>query len=379
MSAFPFILVLLSLPLFTVPPANSQTLYIASEELSKEKDNHSSTHLKNTNQLFHPYYSAKEPGEQGTLPQTRQGTLDKNSEVMEDGTYFTIETFEGKAQEIITIELNSEQFDSYLILVSPDDKKIAENNDGGRGNNAKITVTLPMTGTYTIIVNTFEKETKGNYTLSLREGTKQELALAQAEELNQQAIQLYQEGKYQEAVPLAEQALEIRKNILGTEHIDISISLNNLALLYRAMGRYEQALPLYQDALAMDKKLLGDSHPSVATSLNNLAGLYRAMGRYEQALPLYQEALAMLKQLLGDSHPNVATSLNNLAGLYRAMGRYEQALPLYQDALAMRKKLLGDSHPSVATSLNNLAGLYRAMGRYEQAGVGTRIPESLTR
>ncbi len=44
--------------------------------------------------------------------------------------------------------------------------------------------------------------------------------------------------------------------------------------LYYSQGKYEQAEPLYQQALEMRRQLLGQQHPSVATSLNNLALLY---------------------------------------------------------------------------------------------------------
>ncbi|MEQ9483129.1 MAG: tetratricopeptide repeat protein [Coleofasciculus sp. F4-SAH-05] len=129
-------------------------------------------------------------------------------------------------------------------------------------------------------------------------------------------------------------------------------------MLYSRQGRYSEAEPLYQQALQMRKKLLGDEHPLVVFSLNNLALLYSRQGRYSEAEPLYQQALQMRKKLLGDEHPDVATSLNNLAFLYESQERYSEAEPLYQQALQMKKKLLGDEHPDVATSLNNLAILY---------------------
>jgi tetratricopeptide (TPR) repeat protein len=96
-------------------------------------------------------------------------------------------------------------------------------------------------------------------------------ALAEAERLNDQAVELYQQGKYNEAIPLAEQALAIRKKQLGDNHPDTATSLNNLAGLYRSQGRYAEAEPLYQEALAIIKQQLGDNHPATASSLNNLA------------------------------------------------------------------------------------------------------------
>ncbi|NET67072.1 MAG: tetratricopeptide repeat protein [Moorea sp. SIO1G6] len=208
--------------------------------------------------------------------------------------------------------------------------------------------------------------TVGQTTIAQQQESGQE-QLAKAKQLNQQVIELYKQGKYSEAIPLAQDALRIRKQLLGEEHPDIATSLNDLGLLYDAMGRYEQAEPLLNQALEMRRRLLGKEHPSVALSLNNLAELYYSMARYSEAEPLYTQALEMRKRLLGDEHPDVAISLNNLAGLYYSMGRYEQAEPLYTQALNMYRQLLRDEHPLVASSLNNLALLYKSMGRYEQA------------
>jgi CHAT domain-containing protein/Tfp pilus assembly protein PilF len=197
--------------------------------------------------------------------------------------------------------------------------------------------------------------------------TTQSDELAEAKQLNEQVIQLYNQGKYSEAIPLAERLLSIRRKVLGNEHPDVATSLHNLAFLYASQGRYSEAEPLYRQALEMRKRLLGEEHPDVARSLHNLAGLYNALGRYSEAEPLYRQALEMNKRLLGEEHPSVALSLHSLALLYASQGRYSKAEPLWRQALEMRKRLLGNEHPDVATSLNNLAELYRKQGRYSEA------------
>ncbi len=195
----------------------------------------------------------------------------------------------------------------------------------------------------------------------------QSAELAEAKRLNQQVLQLLNQGKYSEAIPLAQRALAIREKTLGREHPDVATSLNNLALLYDNQGNYPQAEPLYQRSLAIWEKALGREHPDVASSLNNLAALYYNQGNYTQAEPLYQRALAIREKALGREHPAVATSLNGIALLYQVQGNYSQAEPLYQRSLAISEKVLGREHPAVATSLNNLGGLYNAQGNYTQA------------
>ena len=61
--------------------------------------------------------------------------------------------------------------------------------------------------------------------------------------------------------PYQQRALKIREKVLGPEHPETAISLNNLAVLYVAMGAYDQALPLYQRALQIKEIGLGTEHP----------------------------------------------------------------------------------------------------------------------
>jgi len=185
--------------------------------------------------------------------------------------------------------------------------------------------------------------------------------------LNQRILELTKQGKYQEAIPVAEKAVDIARRLRGPEHRDTATTLNNLASLYDDLGEYAKAEPLYQEALRIHQKVLGPEHLDTVINLNNLASLYDSMGEYAKAEPLYQEALRIRQKVLGSEHPSTATSLNNLASLYWKMGAYAKAEPLCQEALRIRQKVLGPEHLDTATSLNNLASLYDDMGEYAKA------------
>jgi len=94
-----------------------------------------------------------------------------------------------------------------------------------------------------------------------------------------------------------------------------------LAGLYSSQGRYEMAEPLYQQALALRRELLGDRHPSVASSLNDLAVLYANQGRLTEAEPLLVQALAMRQQLLGNQHPDTIGTQQSLEVLRQMMSQ----------------------------------------------------------
>ncbi|MDC0712579.1 CHAT domain-containing protein [Stigmatella sp. ncwal1] len=175
------------------------------------------------------------------------------------------------------------------------------------------------------------------------------------------------QGDYVQAEPLIQRGLEIREAALGKNHPDVADSLNNLANLYMNQGLFAQAESLHERAIAIREAALGKDHPSVAGSLNNLANLYRAQGLYGRAEPLFQRSIAIKEGAFGKNHPKVATSLNSLANLYMNLELYARAEPLYARALAIWEEAFGKSHPSVATSLHNLANLYSSQGLHGRA------------
>jgi tetratricopeptide (TPR) repeat protein len=109
--------------------------------------------------------------------------------------------------------------------------------------------------------------------------------LAEADEpsaLNQQVTQLIEQGKYQEAIHIAERAVEVAKRTRGPEDPKTAEALNNLGLLRKKIGDYAKAEPLYQEALRIRQKVLGSEHPYTATSLSNLGLLYQKNARVRQ-------------------------------------------------------------------------------------------------
>src|SRR5712692_5304313 len=85
----------------------------------------------------------------------------------------------------------------------------------------------------------------------------QEGSIQEARELSKRVAQLYSQGRYDEAIPLAARALAIAEKVLGPEHPSTATSLNNLALMYQDTGAYAKAEPLHRRALAIREKVLG--------------------------------------------------------------------------------------------------------------------------
>jgi tetratricopeptide (TPR) repeat protein len=71
-----------------------------------------------------------------------------------------------------------------------------------------------------------------------------------ASELNKKLIELYNAGRYADAVPIAQRILAIQEKALGRDHPDVATALNNLAELYRRQGRYADALPIIRRTIS---------------------------------------------------------------------------------------------------------------------------------
>ncbi len=95
-------------------------------------------------------------------------SFSRRDETLPDGSYFQVYEFQGRAGQSIVIEMHSQQIDPYMVLFDPKGRQIADDDDSGGGKNALIRTTLPMTGTYTLYVNSYEAGKIGSYTLSIR-------------------------------------------------------------------------------------------------------------------------------------------------------------------------------------------------------------------
>lgn len=174
---------------------------------------------------------------------------------------------------------------------------------------------------------------------------------------------LYDRGEYDRAEPLAREALEIRRDE-GEDSL-VARAMSSLASVLDARGEYEQADSLFRAGLTLDRRL--GNRRLIAGDLENLGVAYWRQGKYTEALPLAEEALAMHRALYGDEHTEVATSLLNVATILMASGEYARAESMLRECLAMRRKLLGDRHPFVALTLSNLGQVLQQEGRLAAA------------
>ena len=84
-----------------------------------------------------------------------------------DGQPVQAWAFEARAGDFATIELMSDDFDSYLFLVGPGLPEPLSDDDGGEGLNSRLGISFPADGVYRVVASSLGGAT-GTFTLSIR-------------------------------------------------------------------------------------------------------------------------------------------------------------------------------------------------------------------
>ena len=76
--------------------------------------------------------------------------------------------FQGLEEDRVEISMESEDFDTYLLLVGPTGNEVDRDDDGGTDVNSRLTTTLPQDGEYTVWAGSYSGGGTGSYTITFR-------------------------------------------------------------------------------------------------------------------------------------------------------------------------------------------------------------------
>ncbi len=105
-------------------------------------------------------------------------------------------------------------------------------------------------------------------------------------------------------------------------------------------GRFDDAKPQLEQAIEALKIRFGPGHPEVATALQVLAGVYDQASRPKKALATAEEALRMVRSAYGDDDHRILTALSTASGMSNRAGDYDRALALALEAAEVARKTL---------------------------------------
>jgi len=188
--------------------------------------------------------------------------------------------------------------------------------------------------------------------------------LAESDRLAAKVVELHKQGKYDEAMPLAERQVAIREKILGPNDGGTAAAWINLAELYFAKKNYTEAEKLYQRILSAYEAAFGANHLNNSMIVERLALIEYLRGSFTEAETFYARALMIQERAHPEDHSDVAQAALNLGEYYRSRRAYSKAGPLFLRAIAINDKVLPRDDPAVGQAVQR----YRCF-LYESEGV----------
>jgi CHAT domain-containing protein len=200
-----------------------------------------------------------------------------------------------------------------------------------------------------------------------RPATEKDRIAFEACKLITQASRLNDAGKYDEAIPLAQQALEASEKALGPEDAYVGELAERLGLMQRTKGNYANAERTLERAISISEKALGKESAQTALAENALGLVYRSTQDDVKAERFLQLGLETMEKSLGGDHPYVALCLMNIAGLQLQRGDSPTAIADLQRALAIADKSVEPDHFLMIALPHNLGDAYLNRGDYDRA------------
>jgi len=168
--------------------------------------------------------------------------------------------------------------------------------------------------------------------------------LKEASTLTESVTRLFNEQKFDQALPLAKRALEIRQRLLPRTDPLVATSLSYLASVYGAKGNHSAAKETLQQLIQLLEERSDDV--GVARALDRLGLVCLRGGDFSKAEEAYKRAIALKEKVLGPDKPEVAQSLEGLATSYRARKDFDRGAPIYKRALTIYGQASGVNSPA---------------------------------
>ncbi len=247
----------------------------------------------------------------------KQGNLKSGDSVItDDSTFYDQYNFSGSKNQSIKIYLESQDFDTYLMLLDAQGNKLAENDDRGEdSSNSFLHVTLPNQNTYRVVVNSYQPQSQGKYNLRIVEDNLEELSendlkdylisantnkssqYSQKEfETLLKADRLYQQGKRTEAEKLYRQVkkpfAKDSKNSNFPEPINDPEQLSPAGKVYwrEAQAGFQQGL---ESKIFVPLQLLSEKNPEFVPGHVLLAQALEKYNKPKEAREVLERASSL--------------------------------------------------------------------------------------
>ena len=198
--------------------------------------------------------------------------------------------------------------------------------------------------------------------------TNEEMLKTRAECLRVLARLRLSEAKYQAALQLSKEALDIYQNDLGSEP-GVYVTKFEILNLLAALDRDEEAVKLGRELIPICKKLdFDEDHPVTLNVKALIAKSLLETRNWRAAEPILIEVLEKQRQKqFGNYLSNTITAENTYIRYLSMANRMEEAIQLAEENVEKAQFIHGQSSVRAFNAMNQLALLYDKVGDSEKA------------
>ena len=176
---------------------------------------------------------------------------------------------------------------------------------------------------------------------------------------------LVSEGRYAEAVPLAERLVELTEEELGAG-VEFGVALSNLGILQRRAELYELSEENFLRAIDVIREADGTYTDAVINPLVGLGVNYQARGAYLEAVTIFEEARTVSRRVHGLLNEQQIDILDHLSNTRVEMEEYGEADQHQLTALHLRERIYGAESMEILPAIYKFARWLRAAYRYDE-------------
>jgi eukaryotic-like serine/threonine-protein kinase len=189
----------------------------------------------------------------------------------------------------------------------------------------------------------------------------------QAQMMQVMATTYWNLGLFDRAHELAQQALDVRRNVLGPDDPDTLRSMTQLGGILARQGHLPEAEKLERAALAKQRRVLGTGDPLTLRTTDNLAVILGLEDQSDERLQLEREAVEVGTRALGAENPEVVRITGNLGSALSDVGRYADAQQAFRRAFEFYRRVEGPDAPHTLLYEGNIGFAIKSQGRYAEA------------
>jgi tetratricopeptide (TPR) repeat protein/predicted Ser/Thr protein kinase len=176
-----------------------------------------------------------------------------------------------------------------------------------------------------------------------------------------------QRGEHDVARQHFEQALAVKQQVVGPDHLDTGIAWINLGLALKEERRLDEAAEAFEYGRSIVTSTVGESHLIMAFVETGLGHVRQLQQDLPRALEHQRRALEIRERALGPNHLLVAKSLEHLGKTELRQGELDGAVEHLRRALDFYERAGGSGNAKVGVSCVWLAEAELGRGRRNEA------------